>query len=248
MKKLTIFFASLFFSGMVLAQIPGVYNPNANPTVTPEQIKAWGLASQQNQSSITVLDFEGCPDYGSVGNYYNGGGGPNYGIYFGGNTLSLVDADAGGSGNFANEPSPNTVMFFLSGAATTMNVTAGFTTGFSYYYTSSGTGQVQVYDGLDGTGNLLATQSFPANYNVSCTGDPTGTFCRWDVVAVPFAGTAKSVVFTGVANQCAFDDVTFGSLTPGGGGNVPTLTEWGLIILGMALLGFGTFYILRMRS
>ncbi len=29
---------------------------------------------------------------------------------------------------------------------------------------------------------------------------------------------------------------------------VPTLTEWGLIIMGMALLGFGTFYILRMRG
>jgi len=29
---------------------------------------------------------------------------------------------------------------------------------------------------------------------------------------------------------------------------IPTLTEWGLILLGMALLGFGTFYLLRMRK
>jgi hypothetical protein len=30
--------------------------------------------------------------------------------------------------------------------------------------------------------------------------------------------------------------------------NIPTLSEWGLILLGLALLGFGTFYILRMKS
>ena len=29
---------------------------------------------------------------------------------------------------------------------------------------------------------------------------------------------------------------------------IPTMTEWGLIILGLALLGFGTFYIVRMRG
>lgn len=29
---------------------------------------------------------------------------------------------------------------------------------------------------------------------------------------------------------------------------IPTMTEWGLIILGLALLGFGTFYILRMKA
>jgi hypothetical protein len=29
---------------------------------------------------------------------------------------------------------------------------------------------------------------------------------------------------------------------------VPTLSEWGLIFLGLALLGFGTFYILKMRG
>ncbi len=29
---------------------------------------------------------------------------------------------------------------------------------------------------------------------------------------------------------------------------IPTLSEWGLILLGLALLGFGTFYILRMKN
>jgi hypothetical protein len=33
-----------------------------------------------------------------------------------------------------------------------------------------------------------------------------------------------------------------------GHATVPTLSEWGLIFLGLALLGFGTFYILKMRG
>ena len=246
MKKLSILVGALFMTSLAFAQAPTIHDPNAKVTVTPEQIAAWGAASQQGAGSTIVLDFEGCANSAPIGNYYNGGGGPNHGVYFDGNTLGLIDGDAGGSGNFANEPTPSTVMFFLSGGASIMNVTAGFTTGFSFFYTSSGNGTVMVYDGLSGTGNLLATQTFPANYNVNCTGDPSGVFCHWDPMSVAFSGTAKSVVFTGVANQCAFDSVTFGSITPGG--TIPTLTEWGLIILGISLLAFGTFYIVRMKA
>lgn len=245
MRKLTLLFATLFIASMAMAQM-GLHNPNITPTVTPEQIKAWGAASLQNAGAIVFLDFEGCPNSAPIGNYYNGGAGPNYGVYFGGNTLGLIDADAGGTGNFANEPSPSTIMFFLSGGASTMNVPAGFTTGFSFYYCSSGAVTAYVYDGLDGTGNLIGQQSFPANAFDNCTGDPSGDFCNWQTVGVAFPGTAKSVLFTGAANQCGFDNVTFGSLTPGPA--IPTLSEWGLIILGLALLGFGTFYIMRMKA
>lgn len=37
---------------------------------------------------------------------------------------------------------------------------------------------------------------------------------------------------------------TFSTVNP----NIPTLSQWGLIILGLTLLGFGTFYIMRMRG
>jgi hypothetical protein len=30
--------------------------------------------------------------------------------------------------------------------------------------------------------------------------------------------------------------------------NIPTLSEWGLIILGISLLAFGTFYILKLKG
>ncbi|HNY02777.1 MAG TPA: IPTL-CTERM sorting domain-containing protein [Bacteroidales bacterium] len=249
MKKITLLIASVMMATIVFAQIPTIHNPNAPLKVTKQQIQSWGAASQKdNAGSVIFLDFEGLDNLAAVGNYYNGGLGPNYGVYFGGNTLAIIDEDAGGSGNFANEPSPSTVMFFLDGAASTMNVPAGFTTGFSFYYCAYSAVEIYVYDGLDGTGNLIASQTLPGNWqNNGCTGDPTGAYCNWDAVGISFPGTAKSVLFTGAANNCAFDNVTFGSTTPGPAA-IPTLSQWGLIIFGIALLGMGTFFLIRRRS
>ena len=63
-----------------------------------------------------VLTFEGLPNFGHVGNFYSG-----LGIDFGVNSLSLIEAHAGGGGNFAGEPSPVTIMFFLV-SSSIMNV------------------------------------------------------------------------------------------------------------------------------
>jgi hypothetical protein len=172
------------------------------------------------QAVVVVLDFEGIGDQAFVQNFYNGGtdsagnSGTNYGISFGSASRGIIDLDAGGSGNFANEPSPSTILFFLSGSAI-LNIAAGFDTGFSFFYTSvSFAGSVDVYDGLDGTGTLLASLALVANGS-GCGGDPNGTFNCWTPVGVPFAGIAKSINFGGVANQIGFDDVTFGSQDPG---------------------------------
>jgi len=248
MKKYTFLLFLMFATTMVFAQTISIHD--GQQTVTNGQIKAWGEANQQNANrNVIVLDFEGLGNSDAVSQFYNGGlsglgfgPGPNHGVYFGGTTLALIDTDAGGTGNFANEPSPNTIMFFLSGGGAVMNVPAGFTTGFSFYYTSVGTTTVYVYDGLDGTGNLLGSTSFPPNYNLNCTGDPTGAFCHWDAVGVAFAGTAKSISFTGSEDQTGFDDVTFGSITPGPV-DVP-VSNWALFIgIGLILV----FAVIRFR-
>ena len=88
-----------------------------------------------SQAAVIVLTFEGIGDGAPIGNYYNGGGGPNFGIEFSDDALGLIDADAGGNGNFGGEPSPSTAMYFVEGNPY-LNVAAGFTTGFSFYYTA----------------------------------------------------------------------------------------------------------------
>ena len=105
------------------------------------------LALPQGALAATrVLTFEGLQNLEFVEQFYNGGtgslgsSGANFGVGFGPDTLAGIDAEAGGSGNFANEPSPDTIAVFLTGPGVVMNVAAGFTTGFSFYYTSAGPG------------------------------------------------------------------------------------------------------------
>lgn len=195
-------------------------------------------------TAATVLTFEGLQNLEPANNYYNGGtggfgsSGTNYGISFSSNSIALIDSDAGGGGNTANEPSPETTLAFLSGAAATMNVAAGFNTGFSFYYAATFySGSVNVYSGLDGTGDLLASLLLSPT-GTACAGDPNGYYCAWSPIGVDFAGTAHSVDFGGSANYIVFDNITLGSATPESGA-VPEPATWAMMLLGFGALGHG---------
>jgi hypothetical protein len=190
----------------------------------------------QTRTTPVTLNFEGLQDNEPILNYYNGGlgggvgggvgsgPGPNYGVVFGADALAIVSESAGGTGNFSGNPSGNTIAFFLTGPGVIMNVPKGFTTGFSFSYSSADNiGSLTVYDGLDGTGNVLATISLAAT-GTPCNGSQF-TFSCWKARGVAFTGLAKSVNFSGTANQIGFDDITLGSQTPGVGGTLTLITS-----------------------
>ena len=186
------------------------------------------------QAAPIVLDFEGAGDGAQLLEFYNGGTdsmgnlGNNLGISFGPNALSLT------TGNFNDNPSGKTIMFFLSGSAM-LNYAAGFTTGFSFYYSSSTSALISVWDGLNGTGNLLASLNLSAQNSLNCA-NPNTNYCNWTAVGANFLGTARSIDFGGGVNAIGYDDITFGSATAGDTGNKVSAPAT-LGLLGLSLTG-----------
>jgi hypothetical protein len=194
------------------------------------------LGAVTAQAGVVTLTFEGLGDQTPVGNYYGGGAGPNYGITFGPDALSIISGAAGGTGSFSGSPTMPTILFFLGGAGDVMDVPAGFNTGFSFYYSAVVyPGIVTVYDGLNGTGNVLAQLNLPVTPSGGAPECTYGAYCPWFPVGVTFSGTAYSVNFSGTANYIGFDNITLGSGTPTPGTPEPgTLVMFGSGILGLA--------------
>jgi PKD repeat protein len=165
-----------------------------------------------------LIDFEGISDNEPVGDAY-----AHCGVYFGASAIGVVDEDYCepfwpfcGSGNFANEPSPNTTITWLdaSADALTMNVPGGMTAGFSFFYSAIGLkGFIRVYSGLNRTGQVLAHLDLPITPRLGA-GDPTGDYDNWQRIGVTFSGVARSVDFGGTANKIGFDNITIGSPVP----------------------------------
>jgi hypothetical protein len=89
-----------------------------------------------------------------------------------------------------------------------MNVTEGFVTSLAFSYAAiDSAGELQIFDGLGGTGNLLADVLLP----ITSPQTGPGTFVP---DSVSFAGIGASVVFTGGNKQLAIDDIVFITAVP----------------------------------
>jgi len=202
---------------------------------------------------VIDLTFENIAPYPngnnvSILNYYNGGlssigtSGPNYGISFPDNALVIclntpgVPCSNTSRGGVGDPNSQLAGLYWLQGGSTVLNDPAGFTTGFSFNYSAPYIGgSIQVFSGLDSTGTLLADLTLPTT---SSTCDPSiygAGYCPFVPIGVTFAGTAESINFGGTADYIVYDDVTFGSPTPGT--NTPEPAS--LVLLGTSLLGAG---------
>lgn len=157
------------------------------------------LALMVAPAQAALLTFEGVGNNNVIGTFYD----PV--ATFSANAWGLVDSDAGGTGNFANEPSPDTVMYSPDARTITMDVPWSFTT-LGFWYTNRGTtGTVALYTELGGSGTLLGTYNLPATG--AGTGDPTGGgYGKWfniSITGVP----ARSALFTGDRNVIGYDNV-----------------------------------------
>ena len=195
--------------------------------VLPEaQIAETKPPMAQKSGHLPVLDFNGLEQSEPVEDFYAGGlggdgsgPGPDFGISFSSNGLALISQEAGGSGNFTNNPAGDTILFFLTGTETVMNVPGGFEQGFSFFYSAANQGGfIRVYDQEGGQGTLLAELNLPQTPR---TGNTPYTYDNWQEAGVSFSGVARSVDFGGTADQIGFDLVTLGSSTAGGGPGGP---------------------------
>ena len=213
-----------------------------------------GATAASASAEVVVLNFEGVnatypSGFAQILDFYNGGTssdgttGANYGVSFSSNALAIclntpgVGCSNTSRGGFA-PGSEFGGLFFLEGDETILDYSSGFTTGFSFVYAQPNTqgGEVRVYDELGGTGNLLGSISLGLTAS-TCGGEYGAGYCPFEAVGVAFGGTAKSIVFAGVANYVVFDDITFGSVTPGEPG-VPEPATWAMMILGFGLVGY----------
>lgn len=199
---------------------------------------SFSLFSYSASAAVFTLDFEGVASNTPINNFYNGGAGLNHGVQFGSTALGIIDFDAGGTAPIANEPSPNTALAFTTIVGVNnpyLTVSAGFDTGISFFYSSSQLASIFVYDGINGTGNLLSSLELVAqSTDNGCVGDPNGRFCNWLQVGLSFNGVAKSIDFGQALNFTVFDNVTLGANLAA----VPEPETYVLMLAGLGLVGF----------
>jgi len=151
----------------------------------------------ENGRQCTTITFEGIGDLAAIPDF-DGISSPGW--------LGLIDADAGGSGNFAFEPSPETIAFWLGGAPGSRDIVlTNPASKVEFFYASFVPIRMDAYDE---SGKLLATVVGAPNYRAGPGGDPTGDFNKWDPLKVEVdSNQIKTVRVSGNVNQTGIDNL-----------------------------------------
>jgi Calx-beta domain/RTX calcium-binding nonapeptide repeat (4 copies) len=182
-----------------------------NPTNGAEigvQNTATLTIARSDQSSL--LDFEGIGNLTQVGDFYS-----NRGIRFSENALGIVGvcpilesgSDDEFGGNFSHQPSGVTALTYAEGDAIVLETMEGFDAQLSFSYASPfREHSISIYDGLGGTGNLLAS----ATLSPTPAGEFPNAYSEFNFVTIPFSGIARSVTFGDFPNKIVIDDILLG--------------------------------------
>ena len=190
---------------------PGLYiHDTTNSTASDGHSRPQASSFSSATSSITVsqepghtcstIDFEGIGDLDPIPKF-DGITSPDW--------LGIIDFDAGGTGNFAFEPSPSTVAFWLggeTGTGSSRDILFEHPVSIvEFFYASAVTTNL---DAFDVNGNLVATTSGPPNWNQGDGGDPNGGFNQWEPLRLE-ANTNEIVKITvlGAVNQTGIDNL-----------------------------------------
>lgn len=202
-------------------------------------LAALAAAAPSFANSPLTLDFEAATSFASVLDTY-----ASIGASFSDSALALKNDAAGPY--FSNVPTPGTtdpfagtVMFVDPASANAvLNIGGGNgaqpVTGFvnavslDYASTVDAFSVVQIFSGLNGTGQRLGKISLSENQlDANCS---SSSFCNWQNITLTFNGTAQSMVFSSNDGNIAFDNIRITA--------VPEPETYALLLAGLAAIGF----------
>jgi len=194
-------------SGVTQPSQPNLYQRELRqravaPSVDPETLHSLPApqTTVENGFLCTVIDFEGVGDVQPVPEF-DGIRSPDW--------LGVIDADAGGGGNFAFEPSPETIAFWLGGENGTSSsrdiIFDEPAAVVEFFYASSVT---TVLTAFGTQGRQVDSVSGPANFGDGPGGDPTGQYNRWDLLRLETGeNLIARVRVSGAVNRTGIDDL-----------------------------------------
>lgn len=171
--------------------------PVSDTTMLAPRAAIWQAGTEPGET-CKFINFEGIGNLSPVP-VFDGIASPDW--------LGIIDADAGGTGNIAFEPSPNTIAFWLGGDPSARDLEfQNPASRVSFRYASAVTISMTAYDE---DGNVIQSVTGAANYGAGPGGDPNGEYNKWDPLTV--TSTANDIVrvrVSGDANYTGIDDLS----------------------------------------